>query len=112
MKNLVFCVLGLISLHLSAYEQSAYTTIKSVQVYPDYGGGDFTLTLNTPSSKCKGYWVSRNSPAYDITVSMLLSAYHSGATISVFGHNDDSSKWAGSTTHFCKVYTIALEKGL
>ncbi|KZN37996.1 hypothetical protein N480_14730 [Pseudoalteromonas luteoviolacea S2607] len=111
MKNLFFCVLGLISLNLSALEQSTYTTIKSMQVYPDYGGGDFTLTLNTPAAKCKGYWISKDSPAYDTTVSILLAAYHTDAKVSVFGHNDDASKWVGATTHFCKVYTIALEKG-
>ncbi|TQF67728.1 hypothetical protein [Pseudoalteromonas luteoviolacea] len=111
MKKLIFCALGLISLNLSALEQSAYTTIKAMQVYPDYGGGDFTLRLETPAAKCKGYWISKNSPAYDVTVSLLLAAYHAGTKVSVFGHDEDTARWAGTTTHFCKIYTVASEKG-
>ncbi|WP_010385225.1 hypothetical protein [Pseudoalteromonas rubra] len=109
-KKLIFIILAWYPFSTLALEESSLSYINLMQVYPDYGGGDFIFTVDTPAPKCKGYWISKNSPAYDVASSMALAAYHANTKVIVFGHEEPSAKWAGSTTHFCKIYTIVYKK--
>ncbi|KNC67779.1 hypothetical protein [Pseudoalteromonas ardens] len=110
MKKLILIILAWYPFSTLALEESSLSYINLMQVYPDYGGGDFIFTIDTPAPKCKGYWISKNSPAYDVASSMALAAYHANTKVIVFGHEEPSAKWVGSTTHFCKIYTIVYKK--
>ena len=103
-------MVSLFSINSFSLEASPSSAIKAMQVYPDYGGGDFTFYLESKASECVGYWVSKNSPAYNTTVSMLLAAFHASANILVYGHTEESAEWTGAGTKYCKVYTVAIAK--
>ena len=103
----LFLLILIFSISVFATESSPWSNIKVIQSYPDYGGGDVILTLDSSSSICKGFWLKKDSPGQETTFSMLLSAYHSKTKIKVWGHTDDSSKWPGSVKHFCRIYTVA-----
>jgi hypothetical protein len=95
---------------IAAQERSTSTVITVLQSYPDYGDGDVIFKLQTPSTTCKGYWLSPNSKGFNSNLSLLLSAYHASSNLTIDGHTGDSYKWGGSGTHYCKLYSVRLMK--
>ena len=100
----------LTSIQAIATEYSYQSKITMVQSYPEYGEGDVIFKINNPATICKGYWLSPSTPGFNANLSLVLSAYHSTADVRIWGHEEASNKWPGSTTHLCKLYSIKLEK--
>jgi len=110
-KSLILAfILLLNSNELFANETSTRTTIHTIQAYPEYGNGDVIFKLSTLSDICKGYWLSPNSPGFEANLSLLLSAYHASSNIYAYGLTEQSNKWPGSGTHYCKLYSVRLTK--
>ncbi|MEM9103837.1 MAG: hypothetical protein AAGB12_16130 [Pseudomonadota bacterium] len=105
-KVVLFLTVLLLSSPIFAEENTS--TIASIQSYPDYGNGDFVFTHTSPKDNgvCRGYWLSPASPGFDTTVSLVIAAFHSGKSVRVVGHSGSGSKWDGSSTHHCRVYSL------
>ena len=106
MRPLFLMLLMIISTLVFAVEESVSSKIKVVYAYPEYGGGDVVFQLAIPSQTCKGYWLNKDAPGQQVTLSMLIAAYHAKIDVKVLGHPEESNKWQGSTEHFCKLYAV------
>lgn len=90
--------------------EQTVSTVETLQSYPEYGGGDVIFTLKTKGSICKGFWLKKDSPGQQTTFSILLAAFQTNTSVSVYGHPEAHNKWNGSATHFCKLYTVQYLK--
>jgi len=109
-------ILGIVAICFSlnavaATETSPVTAVLEIQTYPDYGGGDVVFKTVDRGEVCIGYWLSPSSQGFSSNLSVLLSAFHSGAKFRVWGHVEDEYRWGGTQANrFCKVYSIELTK--
>ena len=92
---------------LAAVTDPVTTTIDSVKVYS--GGnaeGDILVVVATPHAGCpQGYWVDHNSSALSQTLSVLLSARVSKASVQVTGDLDNIWPLSGGT--YCHIRSIS-----
>ena len=106
MKFLV-AVLLILSAPALSLEVSAPSKVKLVYSYPEYGGGDVVFLLETQTGTCKGYWLKKDAPGQQATLSLLLAAYHAKTIITATGHPEPANKWPGSSEQYCKLYSLA-----
>ncbi|RDH43413.1 hypothetical protein [Zooshikella ganghwensis] len=84
---------------------SAYTQIESVDAFADFGDGDIIFNLVAKVNGCeRGYWISKNHPGYNTTVSMIIAAYQAKSRVLVRGYAQ--RRWKGSAGPFCQLYSI------
>lgn len=89
-----------------ALEPSPVSEIKVLQTYTNYIKADVVVVLQNISGVCKGYWFNKDDTGYQSNLSMLIAAYQANTKLQLHGHDEISSKWEGSGTHFCKLYSI------
>ncbi|MBU2714164.1 hypothetical protein [Zooshikella harenae] len=84
---------------------SPYTQIESVDAFTDFGDGDIIFNLVAKVNGCeRGYWMSKNSPGYNTTLSMIIAAYQAKTRVLVRGYSQ--RRWDGSAGPFCQLYSI------
>ena len=112
MKKLFLIILVVASSNAYAARFSKVTTIKQIYSYSEQGvfDGDIAIIPDNKIAGCEGgFWLRKaDTIGYRNTVSFLLSAFHSGTTVSFVGSDDDI--WSGSGTKFCRVDQISLIK--
>jgi hypothetical protein len=97
-----------------AAEVSGTSTISWMQTYETYEASGlpaaadtiFTLTSGAANS-CVGFWLRTSDAGYQANYATLLAAQMSKRAVTVYALDDDSAKWAGSTsTRYCLVSAI------
>lgn len=75
--------------------------------YNDYGDGDVIFKIQTPIQQCPGgYWLTKSDAGFSADLSLILSAYQAKNDVIVYGL--PSQIWSGSSTNYCKLYSIRL----
>jgi hypothetical protein len=76
--------------------------------YGTYGSGDviFTLTTNSHSSSCYGYWLRGTDSALKNELAALMISISAQSLLMVNG--DDGTTWTGSSNHYCLVTSLTL----
>lgn len=105
-KLLFICFALLVSTVAQASSEQTTGKVSYLQVYPDYGDGDIIFQLDIKGSTCKGYYISQNSPGGNAAYSLLLTAMQNNKPVLVYGLTGDVYRWSGSSTNFCKLYTV------
>lgn len=86
------------------------SSIKRLISYSNYGNGDVFVTLESNGLICNsGYFINKDSQGFETNYSMLLSAYHAGIEVILTG-SDQDTKWQGSKSTVCELYSVELEK--
>ncbi len=85
-------------------EYSDATKINRFLTFNSYGDGDVVFRVESPTSGCYGYWITKTDKGYDANLSSILSAYHAKTTIKASGYNDQL--WQGSSSAWCKLYAV------
>ena len=93
-----------------ALQLSPVSEIKALQTYTNWGNADVVVVLQSTSGVCQGYWFNKDDAGYQSNLSMLIAAYQANTKLQLHGYEDMSSKWPGSTTHFCKLYSITYSR--
>lgn len=107
MKKIAPIFLALISANALSVETSSDSTVNVIQVYPEYGGGDFIFKIAKPTENCDGYWATPSMPGFDGTISTVLSALHSGKKVRVYAKTEAEHRWPGSSGYkYCKIYAV------
>ena len=101
--------LFLLSPIVTALEASSETTIAEVNTYQT-SAGDVIFKLTSPATICAGYWLSPAESGFEQSYSLVLSAFHADQDVIVYGLDGTGDKWAGSSTHFCKVDSIVIKR--
>ncbi|MGI0119880.1 hypothetical protein [Zooshikella sp. RANM57] len=84
---------------------SPYTQIESVDAFTDFGDGDIIFDLVAKVNGCeRGYWMNKNHPGYNTTMSMIIAAYQAKTRVLVRGYSQ--RRWTGSAGPFCQLYSI------
>lgn len=103
------------SLALSAYSHADYikannTKITQVSTYGPGGvAGDIVVKISSPVASFEGgYYLKNDASGKNETLSIALSAFHSGANIHI--HAFDTPRWGGSTGNYCVIEGIHLTK--
>lgn len=103
-------ILALTPMVALALEPSPVSEIKALQTYTNWGNADVVVVLQSTSGVCKGYWFNKDDAGYQSNLSMLLTAYQANTKLQVHGHEEIQSKWTGTETHFCKLYSITYSR--
>lgn len=103
-------ILALVPITALALEPSPASEIKVLQTYTNWGNADVVVVLQSTSGVCKGYWFNKDDAGYQSNLSMLVAAYQANTKLQLHGHEEMSSKWTGSATHFCKLYSITYSR--
>ena len=114
MKKLKYIYL-LISMSLimcnSAIGAEVYGTyIKTISTYTQYGNGDVVVKVEAayPSGCEGGFWLNKNDPGFEATMTVLLSAFHTSTKLSISAYQ--SQIWTGSGQKHCKINWVSLVK--
>lgn len=103
-------IVALIPMAALALEPSPVSEIKVLQTYTNWAHADVIVMLQSTSGVCKGYWFNKDDTGYQSNLSMLIAAYQASTTLQLHDHEEISAKWAGSETHFCKLYSITYSR--
>lgn len=103
-------ILALTPMAALALEPSPVSEIKVLQTYTNWAHADVMVVLQSTSGVCKGYWFNKDDAGYQSNLSMLIAAYQANTKLQLHGHEEISAKWAGSATHFCKLYSITYSR--
>ncbi|WP_233081101.1 hypothetical protein [Rheinheimera soli] len=103
-------ILALVPMTAFALQLSPVSEIKALQSYTNWGNADVVVVLQSTSGVCKGYWFNKDDAGYQSNLSMLIAAYQANTKLQLHGHEEISSKWAGSATHFCKLYSVTYSR--
>jgi len=88
------------------YEATGVTTLSRFISYNQYGNGDVVFRVKNPSPTCHGYWITEKDPGFNANLSAVLAAYHAQSKVKIRAITDQEYKWAGSSYHWCKLYSI------
>lgn len=108
--KIIVRILALVPITALALEPSPVSEIKVLQTYTNWAHADVMVVLQSTSGVCKGYWFNKDDAGYQSNLSMLIAAYQANTKLQLHGHEEISSKWAGSETHFCKLYSITYSR--
>jgi len=104
MKKLLLIVIFTLNL-FAAQVNTGITKINFITAYPTYGGGDILFRVANPNSECPGgFFLKKEDPGFEATLSMVISAYHAKNDLVVYGITDQI--WSGSSTKTCKAYAV------
>ena len=103
-------ILALVPLTTQAVERSPLSEIQALHSYTNFGNADVVVVLKNTSGVCKGYWFNKDDAGYQSNLSMLIAAYQANTKLQVHGHEEIQSKWTGTETHFCKLYSITYSR--
>ncbi len=113
MNKIVFLFVLLLSVNLNAGTVGTSTSITNMYVYTAAGvADDITLTVETHIAGCEsGFWLSgADAKAHAFMPALLLSAFHTGATVYFNVYDDVDKHWIGSGGKYCKINLLGLEK--
>lgn len=112
LRALFSLLLLLVSMNTYASRVQTSATILTLYTYSEQAGydGDVAIRVSNPPASCPGgFWLrSATTPGYKNTVAILVSAFHSGATL-ILGGLDDQI-WTGSVDKFCRLDQVMLAK--
>ena len=102
------CVLLVTSVQSAFAADPVEGKINNIITYTTFGSGDVVFSLEASVNGCdNGYWLRKNDPGFNSTLSTLLSAYHAKTTVKVFGHDDQL--WNGSNSgKYCRLDWLRL----
>ena len=84
---------------------NASVGVVKIGVLPEYQGGVVLVTATKTVEGCEtGYWISAEAPGGDRALSVLLSAKHTGALLSITADKD--RRWTGSSGKYCHIHLI------
>ena len=109
-KSFLVAVL-LLAASTSANAVLVYTTstITYIDSNTTFGDGDVDFVMSTPVSDCVGFWFKKSDGGYNSNLSMLLAAFQTKSSVLVYGDNDISQKWTGSSSKFCHLNMIRMQ---
>ena len=81
-------------------------TVTGYFVYPEYGGGDVSVTVSEPvATGCEaGFWLRPSDPGFKAAMATIMMAYINKSPVRVWVLDDQI--WQGSGAKFCKLYTL------
>jgi hypothetical protein len=91
-----------------ATERETISTITKLYSYTQLGGGDIIVAVADPPTGCpQGFWLSPDDDGFKTTYGVLLSAFHTEATVRISG--EDTLLWSGSAGAFCRMTFAGLD---
>ncbi len=103
-------IFALAPLGVFAVERSPVSEVQAIHSYTNFGHADVVVVLQNSSDVCKGYWFNKDDAGYQSNLSMLLAAFQANTKLQVHGHEEIQSKWTGSETHFCRLYSVTYTR--
>ncbi len=109
-QSLVFVALSIISSVALGASQTVSGKISALTSYTTYGNGDVLFEMEQLPASCNGgFWLKKDDPGFSSNLSIVLSAFHAGATIKAAGY--DTELWpAASSANYCRVTWMTLSK--
>lgn len=93
------------------YVPGTRTTIIGIDSYNHAGGaGDARIIVKNTVAGCEaGYFILAEDPGVDRSLSLALSAFHTGGEVLIGGRSGIA--WSGSSdSRYCKVHGVQLVK--
>ena len=111
MKYVYIAVMLLFVICTNAVGAEVYnTTITNMITYTKFGGGDVIVKVATshPNGCEGGFWLDKDAPGFQATLTFLLSAFHANSKISI--SVIPSEIWDGSGAKYCKIDWVQIAK--
>ena len=104
---LLFIYTTFASTAYSAVIGSGGISIQTYLTYGDYQNGDVIFTISPTIDTCTGVWVYHSQPGAKTIVATMLAAKLLDKKVLIYV--DDSDVWPGSSSKYCKVYTMGIQ---
>lgn len=111
MKKIIAVAIFCVSANSFAGVISAQnTTITGVSSYGSGNvTGDILIKISGPVTGCEnGYYLPNNNEGKEEILSLVLSAFHAGTTVTINAY--DSPRWPGSGANYCYIEAVHLKK--
>lgn len=94
-----------VPLQATTLVSNASVSVIKIGVLPEYQSGVVLVTASKTVEGCEtGYWINAEAPGGDRALSVLLSAKHTGALLSITADKD--RLWTGSSGKYCHIHLL------